>query len=130
MPSPTAPPFLQLRNVSKQYGGVVALDRVNFSCETGKIHAILGENGAGKSTLIKITSGVVQPTPGELLLEGKARTFRHPVAANAAGVVCVFEELSLLTTLPVAENLGITMPTNRFGLFDRKAQARRAEELL
>ena len=48
MPSPTAPPFLQLRNVSKQYGGVVALDRVSFSCETGKIHAILGENGARK----------------------------------------------------------------------------------
>jgi ribose transport system ATP-binding protein len=129
MASPAAP-FLELENVSKHYGGVVALDRVNFSCEKGTIHAILGENGAGKSTLIKIVSGVVQPNEGQLLLEGRPMTFRHPVEANAAGVVCVFQELSLLPTLSVAENLGITMPTNRFGLFDKKAQRRRAEELL
>src|SRR6266404_5995197 len=128
--APTPPPFLQLRNVSKHYGGVVALSHVDFACEAGKIHAILGENGAGKSTLIKIVSGVVQPNEGELLLEGRPRSFRHPVEANAAGVVCIFQELSLLPTLSVAENIGITMPTNRFGLIDRKAQTRRAEELL
>src|SRR5258706_388819 len=128
--APTPPPFLQLRNVSKHYGGVVALSYVDFACEAGKIHAILGENGAGKSTLIKIISGVVQPNEGELVLEGRARSFRHPVEANAAGVVCIFQELSLLPTLSVAENIGITMPTSRFGLIDRKAQTRCAEELL
>jgi ribose transport system ATP-binding protein len=122
--------FLQLRNVSKHYGGVVALDRVTFSCDTSKIHAILGENGAGKSTLIKIISGVVQPNEGEVVLEGKPRTFTHPVEANAAGVVCVFQELSLLPTLSVAENIGITMPPSRLGLVDRKAQIRKAEQLL
>src|SRR5438445_2050127 len=120
MPAPEAPPFLELKNVSKNYGGVVALDRVTFSCRTGSIHAILGENGAGKSTLIKIVSGVVKPNVGEMLLEGKAVSFSHPVEANAAGVVCVFQELSLLPTLSVAENIGITMPTNRFGVFDKK----------
>jgi len=130
MTAPPPAPFLQLRNVSKHYGGVVALDRVTFSCETGTIHAILGENGAGKSTLIKIVSGVVKPNTGEMLLEGKPVSFSHPVEANAAGVVCVFQELSLLPTLSVAENIGITMPTNRFGVFDKKAQLRRAEELL
>src|SRR5882672_8226652 len=130
MNEPASSPFLRLRNVSKHYGGVVALDRVTFSCRTGSIHAILGENGAGKSTLIKIISGVVQPDEGELLLEGKPMTFRHPVEANAAGVVCVFQELSLLPTLSIVQNLGITMPTNRLGLFDKKAQRRRAEELL
>src|SRR6266508_2676803 len=129
MPSPVAP-FLELKNVSKHYGGVVALDRVTFSCQKGRIHAILGENGAGKSTLIKIVSGVVQPDEGELLLEGRPMKFRHPVEANAAGVASVFQELSLLPTLSVAENLGITMPTNQLGLFDKKAQRRRAEELL
>jgi ribose transport system ATP-binding protein len=123
-------PFLQLRNVSKNYGGVRALDRVTFACDRGTIHAILGENGAGKSTLIKIISGVVQPTQGELLLEGKAVSFGHPMEANAAGVVCVFQELSLLPTLSVAENIGITMPTNMLGMYNRKAQLRKAEELL
>ncbi|HEX3698320.1 MAG TPA: sugar ABC transporter ATP-binding protein [Polyangia bacterium] len=122
--------FLELRNVSKNYGGVVALDRVNFGCDPGTIHAILGENGAGKSTLIKIIAGVVQPTQGEMLLQGQAVKFGHPVDANAAGVVCVFQELSLLPTLSVAENIGITMPTNRLGMYDRKAQHRKAEELL
>src|SRR5258706_8455951 len=130
MTAPPPAPFLQLKNVSKNYGGVVALDRVTFSCETGTIHAILGENGAGKSTLIKIIAGVVQPNTGELLLEGKPVSFSHPVEANASGIVCVFQELSLLPTLSVAENIGITMPTNRFGVFDTKARMRRAEELL
>jgi ribose transport system ATP-binding protein len=123
-------PFLQLRDVSKHYGGVVALDHVTFSCDRAKIHAILGENGAGKSTLIKIVAGVVQPDGGQLVLEGKQVAFRHPVEANAAGIVCVFQELSLMPTLSVAENIGITMPTNRLGVFDRKARLRRAEELL
>src|SRR5258706_4010758 len=128
MNEPASPPFLHLRSVSKHYGGVVALDRVWFSCDTGKIHAILGENGAGKSTLIKIIAGVVEPTEGELLLEGKQMTFEHPVEANAAGVVCVFSELSLLPTLSVAENIGITIATNRFGLVYPKAKGGRAEE--
>jgi ribose transport system ATP-binding protein len=124
------PPFLQLRDVSKNYGGVVALDHVSFACNRGTIHAVLGENGAGKSTLIKIVAGVVQPTQGELLLEGNRVAFKHPIEANAAGVVCVFQELSLLPTLSVAENIGITMPTNRWGLYGRKAQIRKAEQLL
>src|SRR5882757_1496216 len=131
MDAPTSPPpFLQLRDVSKNYGGVVALDRVTFACDRGTIHAVLGENGAGKSTLIKIVAGVVQPTRGEILLEGNRVTFGHPIEANAAGVVCVFQELSLLPTLSVAENIGITMPTNRLGLYGRKAQLRNAERLL
>ncbi|HEY0709456.1 MAG TPA: ATP-binding cassette domain-containing protein, partial [Polyangia bacterium] len=125
-----SPPFLRLENVSKHYGGVTALKNVNFECNTGKIHAILGENGAGKSTLIKIISGVVQPNEGQLLLDGKPMTFGHPVEANAAGIVCVFQELSLMPSLTVAENIGITMPTNRFGTFDRKARTERAAQLL
>ena len=68
--------FLQLRGVSKRYGGVTALDRVDFSCDAGTIHAILGENGAGKSTLIKAISGVVQPDEGEIALQGSAGAIR------------------------------------------------------
>src|SRR5947209_16984370 len=87
--------FLILSQVSKRYGGVRALENVDFSCGRGKIHAVLGENGAGKSTLIKIVAGVVQPDAGAISLEGKLRHFPNPAAATAAGVVCIFQELSL-----------------------------------
>src|SRR5688572_6101240 len=122
--------LLELRDVSKHYGGVTALERVNFACAAGKVHAILGENGAGKSTLIKIIGGVVKADSGEMLLDGKRAEFGHPLQANAAGIVCVFQELSLLPTLTVAENIGLTLPVNRLGMFDKKAQIRRSEELL
>ena len=122
--------FLQLRGVSKRYGGVTALDRVDFSCDAGTIHAILGENGAGKSTLIKAISGVVQPDEGEIALQGRPVQFAHPVEANRAGIVCIFQELSLLPTLSVAQNIGIGQQAKRFGMLDQKAQIRKAEELL
>jgi ribose transport system ATP-binding protein len=122
--------FLELRNITKRYGGVTALEGVDFSCERGKIQAILGENGAGKSTLIKIISGVVKPDEGDLLLDAQSHRFTHPQDANAAGIVCVFQELSLMPTLSVAENIGLSGSTNRFGMFDQKAQRKRAEELL
>lgn len=121
---------VQLTGITKRYGGVTALDSVDFACDLGSVHAVLGENGAGKSTLIKIMSGVVQPDEGELLLDGKQVTFSHPAAANAAGIVCIFQELSLLPDLSVADNISIADPPRRFGLIDRRQQRRRAEELL
>lgn len=121
---------VQLKSITKRYGGVTALDNVNFACDLGSVHAVLGENGAGKSTLIKIISGVVQPDEGELRLSGKPVSFSHPAAANAQGVVCIFQELSLLPDLSVADNIFIADPPRRFGLIDRKAQRRLAEELL
>ena len=123
--------FLSMRGISKSYGGVHALTDVDFACKLGSIHAVLGENGAGKSTLIKIISGVVQPDRGEMVLDRQARKFTNPLEANDAGVVCIFQELSLMPDLSVADNIGITdPPRNRLGLIDNKAQRRRAEELL
>ncbi|HYG87836.1 MAG TPA: sugar ABC transporter ATP-binding protein [Azospirillum sp.] len=130
-PDMTAPEsFLTLSGISKRYGGVRALDGVTFACEQGSIHAVLGENGAGKSTLIKIVSGVVQPDEGTMRLDGRAIAFPNPAAANRAGVVCVFQELSLMPDLTVADNILIGDPPRRFGLIDYRAQRRRAEELL
>ncbi len=123
-------PFLRLRGIAKRYGGVTALDGVDFSCAAGTIHAILGENGAGKSTLIKIISGVVQPDAGDILLGDAPVRFAHPVEANDAGIVCIFQELSLLPTLSVEENIAIGQAGGRGGLLDRKTQRRRAEQLL
>jgi ribose transport system ATP-binding protein len=122
--------FLVLSGISKRYGGVRALENVDFACARGTIHAVLGENGAGKSTLIKIVAGAVQPDAGGIALDGHARQFANPSAATAAGVVCIFQELSLMPDLSVADNISITMPPRRFGMIDARAQRRRAEALL
>jgi len=122
--------FLVLSQISKRYGGVRALENVDFSCGRGKIHAVLGENGAGKSTLIKIVAGVVQPDTGVISLDGAPRRFTSPSAATAAGVVCIFQELSLMPDLSVADNISIAAPPRRFGMIDSREQRRRAEALL
>ncbi|HEY5206765.1 MAG TPA: sugar ABC transporter ATP-binding protein [Roseiarcus sp.] len=122
--------FLVLSGISKRYGGVRALEDVDFRCARGSIHAVLGENGAGKSTLIKIVAGVVQPDAGTIALDGRAREFASPSAATAAGVVCIFQELSLMPDLSVADNISIAAPPRRFGMIDTRAQRRRAEALL
>ena len=127
---PTETPFMRLSGVSKFYAGVRALENVDFACRQGSIHAVLGENGAGKSTLIKIMAGVVAPTTGEMIVEGHSQHFVAPAEAVHAGVVCVFQELSLVPDLTVADNISISAPPRRFGLIDRKAQRQRAEELL
>jgi ribose transport system ATP-binding protein len=130
MSVPAGDALLTLSGVSKRYGGVRALENVDFGCRAGRIHAVLGENGAGKSTLIKIIAGVVQPDSGTMRLDGREVRFATPAAANAAGVVCIFQELSLMPDLSVADNISAADPPRRFGLIDGRAQRRRAEELL
>ncbi|MBI2255630.1 MAG: sugar ABC transporter ATP-binding protein [Proteobacteria bacterium] len=123
-------PLFEMRNIAKAYGGVRALEDAQLTVESGRIHAVLGENGAGKSTLIKIMSGVVQPDHGIMRLDGTEMRFATPKAANAAGIVCIFQELSLIPDLSVADNIAISGAPKRFGLIDRKAQRRFAEEAL
>lgn len=129
--SRSAAPILELEGVSKHYGGVTALDGVDFTCFPGSIHAILGENGAGKSTLIKIIAGVVRPDAGVMRLEGREVQFSTPQQATDHGIVCIFQELSLIPDLSVADNICLTdPPRNRIGLIDRRAQRRQAQKLL
>jgi ribose transport system ATP-binding protein len=122
--------LLRLEGISKRYGGVRALEDAQFACASGRIHAVLGENGAGKSTLIKIMAGVVQPDAGSMAFEGRPVRFRNPAAAAAAGVACIFQELSLMPDLSVADNILITNPPGRFGFIDRRAQSALAAEFL
>jgi ribose transport system ATP-binding protein len=119
-----------MAGVSKRYGGVSALTRADLTVEAGKIHGVLGENGAGKSTLMKIMSGVVRPDEGTMTLDGRTVAFANPAEANAAGIVCIFQELSLVPDLSVADNICISNPPRRFGLIDQKRQRRIAEEAL
>jgi ribose transport system ATP-binding protein len=123
-------PLFQMHGVSKRYGGVRALDNAELTVAAGRVHAVLGENGAGKSTLIKVMSGVVAPDEGTMRLAGREVTFASPAAANHAGIVCIFQELSLVPDLSVADNIVISDPPRRFGLIDRRRQRRIAEEAL
>ncbi|APA87746.1 sugar ABC transporter ATP-binding protein [Paraburkholderia sprentiae WSM5005] len=123
-------PFFQMSGVSKSYGGAVALDHAELTVRRGRIHAILGENGAGKSTLLKVMSGVVQPDEGTMQLDGREVSFASPAEANAAGIVCVYQELSLIPDLSVADNIFASNPPRRFGMIDRRTQRRQAEEAL
>lgn len=126
----TSTPIFRLEGVSKRYGGVRALEKADLDISTGQIHAILGENGAGKSTLIKLVAGVVTPDEGRMLLDGTEVNFPTPAAANKVGIVCIFQELSLIPDLSVADNIFISGPPRKFGLIDRRAQRRQAEQAL
>jgi simple sugar transport system ATP-binding protein len=106
----TVPPaaetmLLEMKNVSKEYRGVAALKNIDFGLRRGEVHAIVGENGAGKSTLVKILSGAVAPSAGEILLDGDPIQIDGPAFARRYGIAMVYQETSLVPTLTVAQNL-------------------------
>src|SRR6202162_384634 len=98
-------PFIEMRSISKRFGGVRALTNVNFTVFAGEIHCLAGENGCGKSTLIKILSGVHAPNEGEIILEGKAHSHLSPAASQRFGIQIIYQDLSLFPNLSVAENI-------------------------
>ncbi len=104
--------LVEMRAVSKAYRGVPAVRDVDFDLVPGEIHALLGENGAGKSTLTKMLAGVVEPTSGRILLDGRDASFATPSAALDAGIAMVFQETSLIPSMTVAQNL--YLGTERF----------------
>ncbi len=117
--------------LSKAFGGVQALDRASFAAERGEVHALVGENGAGKSTLIKALGGRVLPDAGTIRLLGQEVRLSGPPAAHARGAWTVFQELTLLPGMTVAENLLLGRePRARSGLIARTAMASRAEAVL
>jgi ribose transport system ATP-binding protein len=130
MSEPARRPFLRLQGITKRYGGVTALANVDFACSLGTIHAVVGENGAGKSSLMKIIAGVVRPDEGQLYLEEQPVQFASPAEAARLGIACIFQELSLLPDLSVADNISIADPPKHFGLIDRRRQRRTAEKVL
>ncbi|HEY5741020.1 MAG TPA: sugar ABC transporter ATP-binding protein [Terrimicrobiaceae bacterium] len=97
--------FIEMRHISKRFGGVRALVDVSFSIRSGEIHCLAGENGCGKSTLIKILSGVHAQDEGEILLEGKSHTHLSPSASQRFGVQIIYQDLSLFPNLSVMENI-------------------------
>ncbi|MFN8490317.1 MAG: sugar ABC transporter ATP-binding protein [Caldilineaceae bacterium] len=122
-----APPILELRNVSKRYGGAVALADVDFALRAGEVHGLVGENGAGKSTMMKLLSGVYNDYGGEMQLNGQVVRFASPADAQARGIGMVYQELSTFQHLTVAENLFSRQPPVRAGLIDWKRMNREAQ---
>lgn len=123
--------ILEVRNVTKLYPGVVALDDVSFDVEKGEILALIGENGAGKSTVIKTISGAIQPEKGTIVIEGKEYKKLTPALAKDAGIGVVYQEFNLVPSLSIAENifLGDRVGPRR-GMPDFKEMKKRAEEIM
>lgn len=117
--------LVEITGLSKRYGGVHALKSVDFSLRAGEVHALLGENGAGKSTLIKVLAGVERADDGEMRVAGEAWTAASPAESRAAGLAVVYQELSLVPTMTVADNLLLGREeTGRLGLIGRSSRAK------
>jgi rhamnose transport system ATP-binding protein len=97
--------FLELRGISKSYGGVQAVSEVSFGIEKASVHALLGENGAGKSTLVKLLTGVIQPDDGQILIDGTPHRINDPQTAHRLGIVAMYQEPTVFPDLTVAENV-------------------------
>jgi simple sugar transport system ATP-binding protein len=129
-------PLLQARGISKNYGNVSALTNVDFEVRPGEIVGLVGDNGAGKSTLVKILCGAVQPTYGELLVDGAEVSFQSPKDSRERGIEVVYQDLALAGELSVAENIFLGREPRipgllgRLGAIDRKKMSRESETTL
>ena len=129
---PAAELFLEMRDITKSFPGVRALDGVSLDLRQGEIHALVGENGAGKSTLMKILGGVY-PHPqygGEIEIEGSRRQFGGVRDAEAAGIAVIYQELSLVREMTVGENIFLGREPRKLGVIRWEELYRRARELL
>ena len=121
---------LEISDVAKLFGPVIALKTMNLVVRRGRVHTLLGENGAGKSTLMKILAGVYKPTSGRIVLNGVDYTPRDPQDARALGISIVFQELSLSRNLSVADNIYANHEPSRFGFIRQNALTERARTLI
>ncbi len=123
-------PLLEARGISKFYGHVHALDRVDFQLRTGEIHALVGDNGAGKSTLVKILSGAITPTAGQLFIEDSAVELSSPLSAVEKGISTVYQNLALVGCRNIAENVFLGREPTRFGLVRRRYMHQEARRIV
>jgi general nucleoside transport system ATP-binding protein len=121
---------LELKGITKRYGSLVANDHIDLAVQPGQIHALLGENGAGKTTLMNILYGLQEPDEGEIVIDGRALTFRSPKDAINAGIGMVHQHFMLVPVFTVAENVTLGVErTHLFGLLDRRRTRREVREL-
>ncbi len=111
-------PIIEMKNIEKHFGAVIALGGVSFDVCPGEVHCLLGDNGAGKSTFIKTMSGVHKPTSGTILFEGKEMNFESPRDAMAAGIATVYQDLAMIPLMSVTRNFWMgNEPIRKIGPF-------------
>ncbi len=124
-------PFLQVKNIAKEFPGIKALEDISIDFYPGECHALVGENGAGKSTLIKIIASIYKPTRGEVILDGKVCNFKTPKDALDAGIAVIEQETAIAPHLTVAENIYLGCePKKANGMLDRKKMETDAQDVL
>jgi simple sugar transport system ATP-binding protein len=128
--TPTPTPLLTMRGISKAFPGLKALNGVDLTLRAGEIHALMGENGAGKSTLIKTLTGVYAADSGAIELAGRQINPRSTREAEAAGISTVYQEVNLIPTLSIADNILLGRQPTRFGLLNKRAMIERAQKAL
>jgi ABC-type sugar transport system ATPase subunit len=123
-------PVLDVRNITKRFPGVLALDNVSLKFMPGEVHAVVGENGAGKSTLMKIMTGAYIADSGEIYLSGEKVSFSHPQEAQAKGITIIYQEFNLLPERTVAHNIFLGREPSKIGVIDVRKMNMQAEEVL
>src|SRR5438445_4590028 len=128
-------PILQVKDLYKHFGGLVAVDHVSLDIHPGEVIGLLGDNGAGKSTLIKMISGVYKPDGGQILLDGEAVSFSTPLEARRRGIETIYQDLALCENLDASANvfLGREKMRRQLGIFkvlDRPYMLRESRQVL
>lgn len=122
--------ILEVKNITKYYPGVVALDNVSFAIEEGTVHALVGENGAGKSTLIKVITGAITPDEGEVVYKGNHYKALNPMLSSEIGIEAIYQEFNLAPELSVEENIYMGSKVNSGVFIDRKKLTSNTMEIL
>ena len=122
---------LEMKDISKTFPGVVALDHVQLQVRPGEVHALMGENGAGKSTLMKILMGIYTKDPGgEIFFDGKPYSASNPKEAMDMGVAMIHQELNPILDMAVYENIFVGREIRKNGLVDKKTEIEEAERIM
>lgn len=122
--------ILEIRNITKTYPGVIALNNASFAVEEGEVHALVGENGAGKSTMIKVITGAIKPDEGTIVYQGKEYTELNPILSGEIGIEAIYQEFNLASSLSVEENIYMGTKINKGIFIDRKKLTQNTLEIL
>ena len=122
--------ILEMKNITKEFPGVIALRNVSFSLKKGEIHCLVGENGAGKSTLIKILAGAIKPDSGDIYINGVKKFINSIHDVQSLGISFVFQEINVVNQLTVTDNITLGREIKNFGFLNKKKNAELAQKFL